>query len=69
MVVGQKPMWDTCAVDLRVELPRPVAAEMEEVQRENPEMLSRLLVYAVTRRTFYHQLQRRGGSERTAYER
>jgi hypothetical protein len=42
---------------------------MEEVQRENPEMLSRLLVYAVTRRTFYHQLQRRGGSERTAYER
>jgi hypothetical protein len=62
-------MWETCAVDLRVELPRPVAAEVEEVQREHPEMLSRLLVYAVTRRTFYNQLQQRGGSDRTGYER
>ena len=26
-------MWDTCAVDLRVNLPRTVAAEVEEVQR------------------------------------
>lgn len=68
MVARQKPMWETCAVDLRVQLPRPVAAEVEEVQREDPEMLSRMLVYAVTRRTFYHQLQQRG-TERVRYER
>ena len=29
-------MWDTCAVDLRVNLPRTVAAEVEEVQRNDP---------------------------------
>ena len=49
-------MWDTCAVELRVQLPRPVAAEVEEVQRRDPEMLSRLLMYAVTRRTIFDHL-------------
>jgi len=49
-------MWDTCAVDLRVTLPRPLAAEVEEVQRRDPEMLSRLVVYMLTRRTIYDHL-------------
>jgi hypothetical protein len=43
-------MWDTCAVELKVNLPRPVAAEIEEVQRRDPEMLSRILFYAMTQR-------------------
>lgn len=49
-------MWDTCAVELRVSLPRPVAAEVEEVQRRDPEMLSRMLMYAVARRSIFDHL-------------
>ncbi len=49
-------MWETCAVELSVRLPRPVAAEVEEVQRRDPELLSRLVMYAVTRRAIYDQL-------------
>ncbi|MGH7577752.1 MAG: hypothetical protein ACREM1_21850 [Longimicrobiales bacterium] len=48
-------MWEPCAVDLRVQLPRAVAEEVEEVQREDPEMLARILFYALThRRVFDH---------------
>ena len=53
-------MWETCAVDLRVELPKPVAEEVEEVQRRNPEILSRMLFYALTRRTIYEHLASTG---------
>jgi hypothetical protein len=49
-------MWDTCAVDLRVHLPKSVAVEVEKVQRNDPEMLSRILYYAMTRRTIYDTL-------------
>jgi hypothetical protein len=52
-------MWDTCAVDLRVNLPRTVAAEVEEVQRTDPEMLSRIVYYAVMRRTIFDHLTAR----------
>ena len=49
-------MWETCAVDLRVTLPRPLAAEVEEVQRRDPEMLSRMVQYVLLRRTIYDHL-------------
>jgi hypothetical protein len=49
-------MWETCAVDLRVHLPKTVAVEIEKVQRNDPEMLSRILYYAMTRRTIYDTL-------------
>jgi hypothetical protein len=49
-------MWDTCAVELWIHLPRPVAAEVEEVQRRDPEMLSRMLMYAVTSRRIFDHL-------------
>ena len=52
-------MWDTCAVDLRVNLPRQVAAEIEEVQRSDPELLSRMVYYAMTRRTIFDYLTTR----------
>lgn len=52
-------MWDTCAVNLRVELPRGVAAQVEEVQKRDPEMLSRMVLYAVTRRTIFDHLATR----------
>jgi hypothetical protein len=54
-------MWETCAVDLRVRLPVPVAAELEAVQREDPEMLNRMLLYAMTRRTIFDHLAERAG--------
>jgi hypothetical protein len=49
-------MWDTCAIDLKVKLPRKVAVELEEVQRTDPELLSRMLTYAVTRRRIFDRL-------------
>ena len=52
-------MWETCAVDLRVELPKPLAAEVEEVQRNDPEILSKMLVYAITRHTIFRHLSER----------
>jgi hypothetical protein len=55
-------MWETCAVDLRVRLPVPVAAELEEVQRDDPELVSRMLLYAMTRRTIFNHLSTRGRS-------
>jgi hypothetical protein len=55
-------MWETCPVEVRLNLPRPVAAELEEVQRRDPEMLSRLVTYAVARRTIYEHLSARQDS-------
>jgi len=49
-------MWETCAVDLKVKLPRTVALELEEVQRTDPEMLSRMLTYAIARRRIFDRL-------------
>lgn len=57
-------MWETCAVDLRVRLPRPIAAEVEEVQKRDPDLISRLLFYAVTRRTIFEHLAARTDDER-----
>ncbi|HUF11985.1 MAG TPA: hypothetical protein VMN78_02670 [Longimicrobiales bacterium] len=54
---------ETCAVSLSVELPRAVAAEVEEVQRRNPEMLSRILMYGLTRRAIYEGLSAQGATE------
>lgn len=57
-------MWETCAVDLHVRLPKPVAAEIEAVQKRDPEMMSRLVYYAVTRRAvFEHLAQTRAAAE------
>lgn len=52
-------MWETCAVDLTVRLPRDVAAEVEEVQRRDPEVLSRILLYGLTRRAIFEHLSSR----------
>jgi hypothetical protein len=59
MVKEANGMWDTCAVDLRLRLPKNVAAEVEEVQKRDPEMLSRIVLYAVTRRTIFDHLATR----------
>lgn len=53
-------MSETRAVELKVELPRAFAAEVEEVQRLEPEVLSRILLYGLTRRAIFDTL---AGSE------
>jgi hypothetical protein len=59
MVEEASGMWETCAVDVRVRLPKNVVAELEEVQKRDPEMISRVVLYAVTRRTIFDHLATR----------
>ncbi len=55
---------ETCAVSLSIELPRSLAAEVEEVQRRDPEMLRRILMYGLTRRAIFQSLVGLSGTER-----
>jgi hypothetical protein len=50
-------MWETRSVELTVRLPRDIAAEAEEVQRSDPEFLSRVILYGLTRRSVYRHLR------------
>ena len=50
-------MWETRSVQLNVRLPREVAEQAEEVQRSDPEFLSRIVLYGLTRRSIYRQLR------------
>jgi hypothetical protein len=52
-------MWETCSVQLNVRLPRDIAVQAEEVQRTDPEFLSRVVLYGLTRRSIYRQLRER----------
>lgn len=53
-------MWETCSVQLNVRLPRDVAAQAEEVQKSDPEFLSRVVLYGLTRRSIYRHLRAQG---------
>jgi len=53
-------MWETCSVQLNVRLPRDVAAQAEEVQKTDPEFLSRVVLYGLTRRSIYRHLREQG---------
>lgn len=55
-------MWETCSVQLNVRLPRDIAAQAEEVQKNDPEFLSRVVLYGLTRRSIYRHLRERGES-------
>jgi hypothetical protein len=54
-------MTETCAVDLRVRLPQPLADEVERVKESDPDVLSRIVAYGVTRRAIFDHLVVRGG--------
>lgn len=56
-------MWETCSVQLKVRLPREIAQQAEEVQKSDPEFLSRLVMYGLTRRSVYRHLRGRGDSD------
>ncbi|MBW3553263.1 MAG: hypothetical protein KY466_07130 [Gemmatimonadetes bacterium] len=49
-------MTDTCAIDLRVRLPRPLADEVERVKERDPEMLTQILAYGMARRAIFDHL-------------
>jgi hypothetical protein len=53
-------MWETCSVQLNVRLPRDIAQQAEEVQRTDPEFLSRVILYGLTRRSIYRHLRQQG---------
>lgn len=52
-------MWETCSVQLNVRLPTDIAAQAEEVQKTDPEFLSRIVLYGLTRRSIYRHLRER----------
>ena len=53
------PMWETRSVQITVQLPHDIAEQAEEVQKADPEFLSRVVLYGLTRRSIYHQLRDR----------
>ncbi len=52
-------MWETRTVQLSVRLPADVARQAEEVQRTDPDFLSRVILYGLTRRSIYRHLRER----------
>ena len=52
-------MWETRSVEITVLLPHDIAEHAEEVQKTDPEFLSRVVLYGLTRRSIYHQLRDR----------
>ena len=56
-------MWETCSVQLNVRLPRDIAAQAEEVQRTDPDFLSRVILYRLTRRAIYNNLRDQEGRD------
>ena len=52
-------MWETRSVQLSVRLPRDIAAQAEKVQETDPEFLSRVVLYGLTRRSIYQHLRDR----------
>ena len=51
-------LWETCSVQLSVQLPRDIAAQAEAVQEADPEFLSRVVLYGLTRRSIYEHLRK-----------
>jgi len=50
-------MWETRSVQINVRLPRDLAAQAEEVQQTDPDFLSRVVLYGLTRRSIYQHLK------------
>ena len=58
-------MWETRSVQLKVQLPRDIAEQAEEGQRTDPDFLSRVVLYGLTRRSIYRHLRGRSQSQDT----
>ena len=53
-------MTESSAIDLRARLPQPLVREAERVKESDPEALSRIVAYGVTRRAIFDHLVERG---------
>lgn len=62
-------MSETSAVELHVRLPQPLVDEVERVRESDPEALSRIVAYGVTRRAIFEYLVARGGIVEPSAER
>lgn len=49
-------MWETREISIRVRLPRDIATQAEEVQKTDPDFLSRVVLYGLTRRSIMRHL-------------
>ncbi len=56
-------MWEKRRVTITIALPPDVADEAEKVQKSDPEFLSRVVLYGLTRRTLYRQIRDRKQEE------
>ena len=61
-------MWETRSVQINVRLPRDMAAQAEEVQKTDPEFLSRVVQYGLTRRSIYRHLKSKEAGSDLAQE-
>ena len=61
-------MWETRTVQITVRLPRDMAEQAEEVQRTDPEFLSRVILYGLTRRSIYRHLKGKEAGSMTTDE-
>ena len=61
-------MWETRSVQLSVRLPRDIAAQAEEVQQTDPDFLSRVVLYGLTRRSIYRHLRESDPTPETGAE-
>ena len=52
-------MWETRSVELSVELPSELADQAEELQAADPEFMSRVILYGLTRRSIYRHLSQK----------
>ena len=60
------PLWETRSVQITVRLPHDIAEQAEEVGRTDPEFLSRVMLYGLTRRSIYRHLRGRTGEQNPA---
>ena len=52
-------MWETRSVELSVQLPRELADQAEELKAADPEFMSRVILYGLTRRSIYRHLRQK----------
>ena len=55
-------MWETRSVELSVQLPREIADQAEELQAADPDFMSRVILYGLTRRSIYRHLRQKESS-------
>ena len=53
-------MGENTTVELHVRLPKDVAEQARELQTSDPEFLSRVVLYGLTRRAIYRHLREAG---------